>query len=825
MGNVTLKGLLAKKARLLFTALAIVLGTAFLSATSVLSASIRTGADDVFGETARHSDVEIRGAPAFAGADREPLPATVLDRVRSAPGVEHVAGVVEGFAQLVDAKGDKAGGLTTETVGGSADGIGTVSPFELRTGRAPAGPGELVVDVATARSHGIAIGDRVTVLLAGPARSFTVAGTVALGRIDRVANTTYALFDLPTAQSVLGRSGQVDEVLVSAAPGVSPAELARRVSAVVGDGAEVSTSAERAAERAADARRNLAMVDRSLTTFALIALVVGGFIIVNTFTIVVAQRTRELALLRALGASQRQVRRSVLVEAALTGLVASVVGAVVGVGLAAGLRALVEAFGLELPGSGVVVSAESFVLPVVVGVVITVLAAYVPARRAGRMLPLAAIREVASAAPSSPRRYIAAGVLGLLGLAGGMMGVPLLLVAVALLAPVVVPAMARWLGWPGVRFGGRPGKLGYENAVRNPRRTASTASALMIGLALVVGVTVVAESAIRSFDGALHNAVKADFAVYSHSVALSPELAARLRERPELGVVSEMRVGEFELAGTSGVQQVTAIDGATIGSTFDLGYSRGALAALSDGGVLVSETKASEHGWEVGDVLSMRFARTGVQPIRIVGTYADDELEDQGFLLSLRDYERNYTDQRDVRVLVSSAPGVATSQARAAIEEVTAAFPNARVNDRAGYVAEIKGALDIVLALVAILLGLAVLIATLGIVNTVALSVVERTRELGLLRAVGMSRRQLRAMIRWESVTIALIGGVLGVAAGMQIGTTLSRSLGDMITSVTFPWLRLALFLVFAVLAGVAAAVLPARRAARLDVLAAVSHE
>jgi putative ABC transport system permease protein len=273
------------------------------------------------------------------------------------------------------------------------------------------------------------------------------------------------------------------------------------------------------------------------------------------------------------------------------------------------------------------------------------------------------------------------------------------------------------------------------------------------------------------------------------------------------------------------VQYASAIDGATIGDTFDLGYSDGALEALADGGVLVSTTMMKEQGWKVGDTLNMRFARTGVQPIRIDGTYGEDELEDGGFLLSLRDQEANFTEHGDVRVLVSAAPGVSAEQARGVIEEVTASFPNARVDDRAGYVAEIKGALDIVLALVAMLLGLAVIIAVLGIINTLALSVVERTRELGLLRAVGMSRHQLRSMIRWESITIALIGGVLGVAVGMQIGVTLSNSLGSVISSVTFPWARLGMFLVFAVLAGVAAAVLPARRAARLDVLAAVTHE
>ena len=841
MRKVTLKGLLAKKGRLVLTALAIVLGTAFLSATGVLSDSIRQGAEEMFGESARHSDVEVRGVQAFAhdtSADpvREPLPDSIVAEIREVNGVAEAAGSVEGYAQLVDKSGSKIGGVTTATVGGTADGIGTVSPFELRDGRVPRGDGEMVIDVATARDNGLAIGDRVTVLFTGPALQFEIVGTVGFGRADGVAGTTFALFDFATAQRVLDREGKVDDVFVSAAEGVSPAELARRVDASLPASAVVVTSAERTEQRSDAAAKNLGIVNQGLTAFALIALAVGGFIIVNTFTIVVTQRTRELAMLRALGASRGQVRRSVLAEAALTGLVASLAGAAAGVLLAVALRALVESFGLDLPGSGVVIELRSIWLPVLVGVALTTAAAYLPARRAGTLPPLAAIRE-AGQPPSNPRRrYIAGGILALLGLAVGIVGVPLVLIGAALLSPLVIPVLAGWVGRPGIRLGAVPGKLGYQNAVRNPRRTAATSSALMIGLALVAGVAVTADSALASFGGSLDKSVTADFVVYSSSSTLSPDVAARLRDQSELGAVSSMRYGDFELVDApergrgqpvkqTGVQSLSGIDPATIAATFDLGFSDGALDALRDGGVLVSTSKAREHGWRVGDVLTVRFARTGVQRIRIDGTYEDDALEDQGYLLSLRDFEANYTDQQDVRVLITAAPGATTARARAAIEEVLAAFPNATVENRSEYKAQVKDQVDIALALVAILLGLAVIIAMLGIVNTLALSIVERTREVGLLRAVGMSRQQLRAMVRWESVIIAVIGGVLGVVVGMQIGSTLARSLGDVITGVTFPWARLLLFLVFAVLAGVTAAVIPARRAARLDVLTAMRHE
>ena len=827
MLRTTLKGLLAQRLRLLLTALAVVLGVGFLTATSVLSDSIRKGADDVFGVTAQRSDAEVRSAPAFAGATgpgaaREPMPQDIVNRIKAVDGVDEVAGLVQGYAQLLDKDGDKVGSITTATVGGSAAGLGTVSPFELSSGRPPQGAGEVVVDVATLRDGGLAVGDEVTILFTGPARKFRVVGAVTFGGKADVGGSTFALFDLATAQQVLDRQGRLDDVVVSAKDGVTPDELVRRLDAALPDTVEVTTSAARADERSDTARQGLSIVNTSLTAFALISLGVGSFIILNTFTIVVTQRTRELALLRALGASRKQVRRSVLVEAAAVGLVASVVGALIGVGLAVGLRSVVESFGLELPGSGLVVKPRSLWLPVVIGLIITSLAAYLPARRAGRLAPLAAMREMDAPPAGLRRRSIAGAVLLVAGVLLGVMGVPLVLIGVALLAPLVVPRLAGVVGAP-ARVGRLPGRLGLQNAIRNPRRTASTASALMVGLGLVVAVAVVADSALSSFGGALDKSVKADFIVNSSSSTLSPELGRRLAGRPELAAVSPMRFGEFELDGRT--ESATAVDGRTFGAVMDLGVNEGGLAAIVDGGVLVSETKMKEKGWSVGDTLPMRFARTGVQQIRIDGTYAEDTLEDQGFVLSLRDFEANYTDQLDQRVLVTPAAGTTANQARAAIEEVVAGFPNARVEDRAGYKAQAKSQIDTIVGLVAVLLGLAVIIAVLGIVNTLALSIVERTRELGLLRAVGMSRGQLRAMIRWESVIIAVVGAVLGLLVGMQLGGTMARALGDIIQDVTYPWVRLALFVVFAVVAGMAAAVVPARRAARLDVLAAVRQQ
>ena len=827
MRRVTLKGLLAKKNRLVLTVLAVVMGVAFLSAGSVLTATIQAGARDMFGDNAGNAAVEVRGAPAFASDSsldptREPLPESVIATIRAIDGVAAAAGSVQGYAEIEDPDGNRVADLATKTIGSSADGIGTVSPFELRSGRVPGSDNEIAVDAATARDQDLAIGDLVTVRFTGPAATFTIVGTVGFGDLDGVTGTAFTLFDMPTAQRLFDRVEQVDDVYVAAVDGVTPTELARRIDTALAGTADVATSDDRADERAEQTAQSLSIVDKGATVFAYIALVVGGFIIVNTFTIVVAQRTRELALLRALGASRRQVRRSVLTEAAITGFIASAIGTALGIGVAAGLRALVEATGVELPGSGVVVETSSIAMPLIVGVMLTVLAAYLPARRAAKLAPLAAMRDVEQARPRR-RRYVVGGLLTAAGAVLGLTGVPLMLIGVALLSPLVVPPLAGVVGRFGARFRKVPGRLGYQNAARNPRRTASTASALMIGLALVVGLTVAADSALSQFGDALDDGVTADFIVDSELQPLGPELAQELADVPEVGVVSAMRAGEFQLEGETAVELLSAMDGATIGKVADLGFSQGSLERLQDGGVLVSETRAEDEGWKVGDVLPMRFARTGVQQITIDGTYAEDALEPQGFLLSMRDFEANYTDQLDIRVLVSAADGVSPADAEAAVDEVAGAFANARVLTNDEYKADAKARLDIVLAIVAVVLGLAIVIAVLGIINTLALSIVERTRELGLLRAVGMTRRQVRSMVRWEAVTISVIGGVLGVAVGMQIGVTLSGLLS--VDEVTYPWSRLAMLLGFAVIVGVAAAALPARRAARLDVLAAVGHE
>ena len=472
----------------------------------------------------------------------------------------------------------------------------------------------------------------------------------------------------------------------------------------------MATSAERVEELSDQAQSSASIIDQMLTAFAGVALFVGGFVVVNTFTMMVAQRTRELALLRALGASRRQIRRAVLIEAVAIGFIGSVVGIVVGVLLAFVILALMNSLGFDLPDTGLVFGVRVVFVPLLIGVVVTVVASYLPARRASAVPPVAAMRDVETPSRSPRRRYMAGVILLLLGLVTGLVGVPLLFIGVALLAPLVVPFLGRTVGALARRFGGFSGRLGQENAVRDPRRTASTASALMVGLAFVVAMTVMFNSALASFTNALDDSVKADVIVDSGDQGITPEVARKLSSRTELGVVSPQRYGEFELVG-EGTEFLSAVDPETFSETLDVDVTEGSIEDLAEGGVVVSEQRAEDDGLAMGDVLEMRFARTGVRKLPIVGIYADDALYSEGFLVGLDTYVANFTDQRDTRVLINGAEGVSTEETLATVEEVAVEFPNVDVNDQSGYKAAITKEVDQLLAVAAGLLGLAVLIA------------------------------------------------------------------------------------------------------------------
>jgi putative ABC transport system permease protein len=847
MGKATLKGLLAHKFRLAATALAIVLGVSFVAGTYVLTDTINATFTNLFDEVTQGIDVAVRSRDVFTGQMgevRDPIPEEVLNEVKAVDGVKVAEGSVTGFAQFVDKDGKPV------TTGGAPTlGVSISSAPELqagttvRSGRLPSGPDEMVVDAQTAEKHGFAVGDRVKVLLQGPARTFTVSGIIGFGSAGNLGGATLAGFTLPTAQEVLNREGRFDEIDVVAAEGTTPEQLRDRVRAVLDPRYEVLTGEELSAAQAAAINDTIGrFLSTALLAFAFVALLVGGFLIFNTFTIIVAQRTRELALLRCLGASRRQVMTSVLLESLIVAVVASLVGLGLGVLIANGLKALLTGIlNFDLPTTGTVFLWRTVIVSLAVGIVVTVLAALLPARKATRVPPVAALQPETAFAPTHFRkRRIVLGVLvtlvGVALLLAGLFqnegnrlvnvgsGAVIVFFGVAILSPLIARPLARLIGWPFAKAFRLPGTLARENAMRNPRRTASTAAALMIGLALVTFVSIFAASIKASTTETLDRTIAADYILMNDTFTpFSPDLATRLADQPELAAVVGVRLGAFKLDGAT--KQLIGIDPAAYDRVVKTEVVSGSIADLQSGGLAVKEDVAEANGWTVGERVALQFPRGGTQQVTVKAIYKDNSVNGD-YLLSLADYERFYADQADSQILVQAAPGTDPAASRAAIDRVLVDFPNVTVRDQAEYKAETARQIDQVVNLFFALLALAVVIALFGIVNTLGLSIFERIRELGLLRAVGATRRQVRAMIRWEAVIIAVLGAVLGLAVGVFFGWTVVRALRSVgITEFALPGGQLVIFVVFAALAGILAAVLPGRRAARIDMLRAITTE
>ena len=842
MVRAVLKGLLAHKIRLLLTAIAVVLGVAFVAGTFVLTDTINKTFDTLFTEISAGTDITVRAESGFgdeANLDqsRDTVPGSLLASVRAVPGVATAEGSVTGYAQFVDEEGKAVNTTGAPTLGFNWTDPGQ-SPLKLRSGREPQQPGEVVVDAVTARDHDFALGDRVKVLFRGPTEEFTVVGVAGFGEADNLAGATLAIFEETTAQRVFNKVGRFDSIDAKADEGVSTVELRDRVLAVVPAGVEVITSQQVADESADAVGQALGFLSTALLVFGGIALFVGGFIILNTFSILVAQRTRELALLRALGASRRQVMASVIVEAFAVGVFASLVGLGLGVLVAIGLQSLLKSFGIDLPASGAVVQPRTVIASLIVGVGVTVLSSIGPARRASKIPPMAALRGAGVEQGGSLRRRSIAGavvtVLGgaalLWGLFGGTislvgLGAAVVFVGVALLSPLAAKPMARAIGAPFPRIAGVSGKLGRQNAMRNPRRTAATSAALTVGLGLVACVSVLAASIKASAADIVDEYLAADYIISTANFlpSISTDLAPRLARVPELSAVSALQTGQWRSDGQG--RSIYAGDPASLAQVLKLEVTAGDLGGLDRGEILVGEEELERKELQIGSMLPMAFARVGDTELRIAGTFSKNQLLGN-YLVSTATYDRLFTDRLDFVVLAKARPGVDPAAARAGVERVTDEFPNVELRDQAEFKQQQEDQVNQILGLITVLLLLSIIIALFGIVNTLALSIFERTRELGLLRAVGMSRRQVRSMIRGESVIIAVLGAVLGLGVGVLFGYAIVGALDDEgIGKVVLPGGQLITYVVLAGVAGVVAAVFPARRAAMVDVLAAFSHE
>ena len=842
MFTATVRGMLAHKLRVVLTTFSITLGVAFLAGTLILTDTMNTAFDRFFGQVSSGTDAVVRHETAYtsasgAGVSRAAIPATVLAQVRQVPGVAVAEGVTSGYALITDTHGKAvmpAGGAPTMGYT-MTDDVKLRGRVHLLSGHAPAGDHEVAIDASSARKHHIPVGSSVRILFRGPSQTFTVVGTVAYGKESSFGGTSSAFFTSATAQRVLGSSSTYDEVQVRSDGSVSDRVLAQRIDAALPKEVEAVTGAAAAKEAADTIKHVFSFVSVLFTMFAGIALFVGSFIIWNTFTMIVSQRSREIALMRAVGATRRQVMKSLLVEAALLGAAASAIGVGLGIAVAKGLNALMGALGFTLPTTSTVINTRTVVVSMAVGITVTIASAVIPARRATKVLPIEALRESTPGARPPSRRGAAIGAAFTAGggaaIAAGLqgehssnlvlLGTLAVVVGVLALAPLAARPLAALIGAP-LRLRGVSGDLARQNAMRNPRRTASTATALMIGLTLVAGVGVLASSLKASFGTVLSDSTKASLYVTPTSGqggGFSPDVTALVRQVPGVKVVSPTGYGEVRVAGSGGTY--SSVDASTVDQALDLKISSGSAASLGIDGILVKGSVARSKGWHVGQPLPVTFPASGTTALTIRGLYDGTGYLDGSYIISQATEEAHVPDRLDSSVLVLVDDGAKVGAVKAGIERTLAAHPDAKVLDRKGFEKEIGGLVDQLLLLVSVMLLLSVLIALLGIVNTLALSVHERTRELGLLRAVGMTRAQVRAMVRWESVVISVLGAGAGAALGVGVGVALSKAT-DGVTTVAVPTTSIALYVAAAAVAGVLAAVGPGRSAARVDVLKAV---
>jgi putative ABC transport system permease protein len=835
-----LRGLFAHKFRLLSTALSVLLGVAFMAGTFVLTDTLNRSLDKVFVDAEKGTDAFVRGEAAISateGIGHGRVPAALSGKISQVDGVAAVAPRVQGYAQLLQRSGKPLGDLGSgaQPLGSAWTDVASLNPFHVTQGRAPHAANEIVIDAGSAKQADLSVGDQAKVLTSSAPATFKVVGIAKFGDSDSMAGTSSVLFTPATAERILAKPGEVDGFAVDADPGISSATLVDRISRSLPTGVEAVTGKELAKENAEQSAADMKFFSIFLGAFGVIALFVGAFIINNTFSILVAQRTRELALLRAVGATRRQVRRVVVIEAVVVGILASAAGLLAGIGVAVGLRQLMESFSMDLPEGGLAVEPRSMGIAFAVGLAVTVLSALIPARKAAKVPPIAALRDVALGAQGHPRLRAGLGIVVTLAsaaavVAGITSGEALLVgigalttfLGVAILGPVLAKPAVRVLGFALPVFGIR-GRLARDNAARNPRRTAATAAALMVGVGLVAATTAFAESAKWSVTHSFDKEFRGDYVLDSGAWVyggFSPQLRESLEKRPEFTSAVASRRTQAKIG--TGVSEVAGWDSASVGQILDIGVTSGSVNLGADG-LAVGKKYAEDHDWKVGSRVPMTFVNgSGTFTVKAIFEHTDWT----GAIWMERAAMSKYApDALDTLIALRTADGVSAAKARAAVDQLTAAYPTAKVMDRAEVKAAVVDSFNSALGLVYALLALAIVIALMGIANTLSLSVVERTRELGLLRAVGMSRAHVRSMIRWEAAVIAVFGTLTGLAVGMFLGWAMVFAVSQVVETAKFvlPVGQLLVIVGIAAASGLVAAALPARRAGRLDVLEAIA--
>ena len=846
MRKVIWRNLVARKLRLFFSAFAIILGVSFVSGALVFTNAIGGVFDSIIEGGTADVEVAFEGAAGFeAMADTRTFEPDVVERVAALPEVEKTYPQVTSTSVFVIGDDDKVVGgngppglafnyTPVPSMGGDA-------VFQIDEGSFPDESGEIALDSNAMEKGGIEVGDEVDLVLPGeePTATRTVVGRFTFNG-GGAAGATITLFELRDLQElILGGRNVFNYMQLTAAEGVSQDELAAAAQEVLPAGVEARPGDVVVADAKASIDEILGFITTFLLVFAGVALVVGIFLIINTFSILVAQRSRELALLRAMGASRRQVNRSVIAEAVGVGLLGATIGLGGGWLLAHGLAALFALFGADFGGARFVLTWPAVIASYAVGVVVTALASFLPARRAGRIAPVAALRDEVALPESAIARRVAVGAVlvgggvaamtvGLLELGGDPLweiglGILSVVIGAALISPLLAtPVIAIFSRL--YRPFGTVGRLAAENSRRNPRRTAATASALMIGLALMTMMSIFGASASASTDAAIKQTYRSELIISNaNGQPFSTTVAEQARQVDGVAAVSALRYAGPEIDGR-GVW-LGAVDPASFAEVVDAAFVTGSLADLEPGTVLVSQNEALSRGLEVGDTVEAKF-QGGTEELEVAGIYLGTSGMPTEWLVTHETLRKGGLAPLDSMVFIGKERGASTADITTAVNEITQDLPTVKLQTMQGFADQQREQTQQFLSLINVLLGLSVLIAVLGVVNTLALSVIERTREVGLLRAVGMSRRQLRTMIRLESVLITVFGALLGMVLGAAFGAGLVTALeSEGLTELAFPYGAMAGFTIAAVVIGVLAAVLPARRAARLDVLRAVSAE
>jgi len=833
--------------------MAIILGVAMVSGTYALTDRMDRAVDALFTGAYTGADAVISGKTVVetSASGDATVPAALLDQVAALPEVEATSGGIIDTARLVDRSG-KPISTRDSAIGISVDARPSArrfDPLRLTAGRWPSGSTETAIDAGTANKHDLAVGDRIGVATRGPVRRFIITGVARFTGLNSTGKLTLAIFDVPTAQALFGKTGRLDEIWAARKDGVSPEELVRTLQPLVPAGGEIATGAAKVKAEAKGSDKQVAIVQKLLLAFGGIALFVGAFVIFNTFSITIAQRTRELATLRTLGASRRQVLASVIVESIAIGVLGSVIGLLLGLGLDRGLAALSAATGNDLPDSGAVLATRTVVVCLLAGVLITLVAGLFPALRATRVPPIAAVREGATLPKSRLARYtpqisaaaiaLGAGFISVGLFADGLgateilallaFGCLVLFVGVAMISTALVKPLASVLGWPGQRMAGAPGRLARENSIRNPGRTAATAAALMIYLALVTFVAVIGQGMRTSVSDGVDRVVAADYVVTADDNVspLPPDVGEALSAPPEAGTVSSLRQDSASAFGSD--HSVNGLDPATIGDVIRLDWDAGSAASLAqlgaDGAVLQREF-ATDHDLRIGSRFGLETAQGRKLELTVKGIYTPPGVDSilAPISISRETFDASFERPQDAFTFLS-ASGVASDATTRALEAELRAFPEAELMTRSEFRDARVKPIRTTLIVVYVLLAMTVIVSLLGMVNTLVLSVFERTRELGMLRAVGMTRRQLRRMIRHESIITALIGAALGLPLGIALAALVTQALSDMGIAFAVPGVALALFALTAILAGLLAAIFPARRASRMNVLDALHYD